>query len=161
MKVKLDRIVSPEDGSLIFTMRVSEPDDLNFTRDIADMVKRLEELRTYMDAMELDEYSREHNINYMILSTLNDLQSRLVMSVVKDFDNEVECMLACKMTKVRHEICNWVMQNQMGQIKPLMDELFHQTRYYFDNDPEKNVPEEEQQREDVNEDEYEDEDTEE
>ena len=155
MKMKVDRIVSPDDGSIIFTIRVSDPDDLNFLGRTNDMVQKLQEYRAYIDDMELDEYTKEYRVNYIIRRSLTELQSELIMGIVKDFENEIESVIEHKNKMVSQEILNWIINNQTGNIKPLLDELYHRKRYYFDNDPEK-LPHPPQQREDVSEDEYED-----
>lgn len=144
MKIEVNRSHTLE-GELIFTIRVSEPHEIDISQDEISIMHTLE---TCIESIESIEISEAYDVKDTIKSALNDVKSDAFWRLLNKLKFSIENEFRPKFRPICQEIYNWIYDHQKGEVKQWMQEFDPQrTKYYFSNDVTPNKYDQEQESE--------------
>lgn len=129
MKIKVNRTIE-ENGDLTFVIKVSEPHEIDFTKDD---LKNMQLIRKYNDL--LAQVDDPHPSLVHTMELLTDLMAERFYDIKRKLEFSIHNELNIKIEPIRQEIYNWIYDFQPKHLKTWMYDYDPQRcHYYFDND---------------------------
>lgn len=131
MKISIER-VQPDDSSLLFVIKVTDPTDASLTEVDTSTLTFLERCKESIEALD----SPENPLCAEAVSAIHALKLQKFERVLDQLRGVIADSLNMRTQHISQEIYNWIYDRQNGELKTWMQECDPQrTRYYFDNDP--------------------------
>lgn len=129
MKIKVNRTIE-ENGDLTFVIKVSEPHEIDFTKDD---LKNMQLIRKYNGL--LAQVDDPHPSLVRTMGLLTDLMAERFYDIKRKLEFAIHNELNIKIEPIRQEIYNWIYDFQPKHLKTWMYDYDPQRcHYYFDND---------------------------
>ncbi len=129
MKIETNRKVE-EDGSLTFTVKVSEPQVVDFSKCDQELMTILEDCQNNINLVDSD-----GKIKYDITGLIHRAKEKSFDRFLEKLKFDIKNNFEPRFKHICQEIYNWIYDSQTGALKQWMQDFDPQrTKYYFDND---------------------------
>lgn len=136
MKISVERILTPE-GSIVFIISAKDPHLIELGQIEIDVMRNLD---IAMDVLKKTT-EEDNNLINEVVALIHQGKEKTFDKAMTDLRFEIKNRLRVKFDPICQEIYNWMFDAQNGPVKQWLQTFDPQrTRYYFDNDPEMNKP---------------------
>jgi hypothetical protein len=130
MDIKVDKH-RPGDGSLVFTITVTDAHEWGCAKGDVTIMRLLEECKKQVWSTPLEAEETKQDV----AALMHEAKFKTFNRVLNNLRFAIENELRPKFKPICQEIYNWIQDNQIDELKTWMMEVDPQrTTYYFDND---------------------------
>lgn len=132
MKIKVERTI--EDKELVITLRISEPQKLEFKET---ELKALNSLKNIVDDL-IEGLDENRTLIRTIRIQRNNLKDEIFKDIINSFKARMQFGIDESVLAIYNEIYNWTFDNLEENVQNYLTAFgFQKEKYYFDNDVEK------------------------